>query len=327
MLLNAEQLRAITRGVTRIEEEDGWFRLFRFTEAQAKFYADEGREGDYKKTFSASGVRLAFRTDSRNVSFRYRLGWGSSRVFAWFDVYVDGAMVSHFGSDGEEVKEGSAKLVLGEGEKNVEIYLPWSKATALSDVTLDDGASLTPLRRKHTMICFGDSITHGYDAIYPSLSYATSIARLLDADVTDKGIGGDRFCPQMLRDADPDTPDIITVAYGTNDWSGITMDEFRQNCPAFYRRLHELYPEARIYALSPIWRADCAKKTAFGIPAWEVHDLMKELCKDIPNVTLIRGWNLVPHHKNFYSDFSLHPNDLGFALYAQNLYHEIMNAD
>lgn len=327
MILNKEQLTSIARGVARVEEENGWFRLLRFTEAQAQAYLEAGKPDFYNKTFATSGVRLAFRTSSRTISMQYRFDKGSSRTYAWFDVYVNGAMTTHFGSEGSSVRRCSATVNLGDGEKDVEIYLPWSRNAELSEVTLEDGATLTPIRHKHKMICFGDSITHGYDAIYPSLTYASGVARLLDADMTDKGIGGDRFCPYMLRDADPETPDVITVAYGTNDWSGDPLEKFKENCPAFLRRLHELYPNARIFAISPIWRGDGENKTAFGMPAEKVHDLMVELCGEIPNVTVLRGWNLVPHRAAFYSDFFLHPNDLGFALYAQNLYRAIMNAD
>ena len=169
------------------------------------------------------------------------------------------------------------------------------------------------------MISFGDSITQGYDAIYPSLSYATAVARLLDADVTNKGIGGDVFCPDMLRDADPEMPDLITVAYGINDWSFVAPESYRNNCPAFFRRLHELYPDTPIYAISPIWYGEPEKKTQFEIPAYRVHEWMEELCREIPNVRLIRGWDLVPHFSNFYSDFIVHPNDLGFSAMAKGL--------
>ena len=327
MVLNKEQIAAIARGVARVEEENGWFRLLRFTEAQAQSYLDAGHPEFYNKTFATAGVRLAFRTNSRSFSMQYRFDKGSSRTYAWFDVYVNGAMTLHFGSEGSSVKSACATINLGEGEKDVEIYFPWSRNAELSEVTLDDGAMLTPIRRKRKMICFGDSITHGYDAIYPSLSYACGVARLLDADMTDKGIGGDRFCPYMLRDADPEAPDVITVAYGTNDWGGDTLENFKTNCLAFFQRLHELYPNARIFAISPIWRGDGENKNRFGMPAREVHDLMAELCKGIPNVTMINGWNLVPHRQAFYSDFFLHPNDLGFALYSQNLYKSIMNVD
>ena len=208
----------------------------------------------------------------------------------------------------------------------MEIYLPWSSRTDLADVELEDGASLVPLRRRYKMLCFGDSITHGYYATYPSLTYASRIARLLDADEINKGIGGERFRPALLDQPDPISPDIVTVGYSTNDWNFISPAEFGEKCAAFYRRLSQLYPRAEIYAISPVWRVDAAMETPYGAPCDAVHDQMQSICEGIPNVIPVRGWDLVPHLKEFYGDQRVHPNDLGFGLYAENLYREIMKA-
>lgn len=323
MVLNSEQMQSIARGVVRAEEADGWFRFYRFTEEQESYYT---YNPDFlKKTFASSGVRLAFYTNSESLAFDFQFASGSSRSYGWFDLYENGAMVKHFGSESADISSGHVSLPLSAGEKLVELYFPWSQRTDLKDVTLDDGATLTPSYRKKKMIAFGDSITHGYDAIYPSQSYVCRLARMLDADVIDKGIGGDVFCPDLLKTNDPVAPDIVTVAYGTNDWSCRTPEEYRENCRLFYTRLSELYPEAKIFAITPIWRRDASRSNSqFGAPAWETHNAIAECVEGLPNVTLIRGWDLVPHLKAFFSDFSVHPNDAGFAAYAEGLYCEIV---
>ncbi len=327
MKLNLEQIRSITKGVTRVEEMDGYFRFFRFTEAQAQYYLDAGQIDFYHKTNATAGVHLAFSTDATGISFDFALLVGSSRAYAWFDVYVNGAMIRHMGCESSAMQGGKVSFPLRvEGEKTVEIYFPWSRTVGLCNVVLEGAGFVKPLFRKRRMIAFGDSITQGYDAIYPSHAYAIALARLLDADVTNKGIGGDVFCPEMLQDADPEAPDFITVAYGINDWRKTSPESFRKNCPAFFRRLHELYPEASVFGISPVWYGEPEKKTAFGIPAYRVHEWMQELCVDIPNLRVIRGWDFVPHISDFYSDFIIHPNDLGFGLYTQNLYRAIMES-
>ena len=323
MLLNLTQMKQITKGVARIEEENGEFYLLRFTAAQTEAYRASGNMDFLSKTFATSGVRLALRTDSCNLSFDYRLKNASSRTYAWFDIYVNGHLIRHFGTEGAEITSGHACISLQEGIKDVEVYLPWSRAAILSNVELDDGALVEALNRKHTMICFGDSITQGYDAIYPSLSYVCALSRMLDADSVDKGIGGDRFFPALLAESDGFEPQIVTVAYGTNDWGFRTYDDYKQKSRDFYKRLSELYPRARIFGISPICRMDAEKKTPYGAPAYEIDQLLREVCEDLPNVTMINGWALTPNHKSFYSDFYLHPNDLGFTVYAQNLYCEI----
>ena len=319
MILNLEQIKRITRGIVRAYEADGWIHLCRFTEEQEQYYTYS--EDFWKKSHATSGVRLAFFTNSQALSFDYETTFGCSRTYGWFELYENGAMVEHFGFGANEPSNGHAALSLSAGEKLVEVYFPWSRCTMIKSLTLDDGATLRPAYRPKSMIAFGDSITQGYDTEYSSQSYVCRLSRMLGADVIDKGIGGDVFCPALLKNPDPVTPDLITVAYGTNDWSRRTPEEYRKACRLFYTRLASLYPDARIFAITPIWRADANRTdTPFGAPAWKTHDLIAACVADLANVTVIRAWNLVPHMKEFFSDAFLHPNDAGFAAYAEGLY-------
>lgn len=329
MKLTLKEITEITRGAVRITEKNGVFSFYRFTEQQTETYRTASPDNFYKKSFATAGVRLAFKTDSTAFGFDFKLTSASSRPYAYFDVYVNGSLEQHFGVEGKTMKGSSITIPLPEGENTVEIYFPWSYCAQISNVEIDDGATLSGITRPKKMISFGDSITHGYDAIYPSLSYASRLALLLDAEAVNKGIGGEKFFPALLDEKDPFDPDYITVAYGTNDWNSklISHDTFEANCRAFYSRLSELYPSARIFAIAPIWRLDGNRTSSgFGAPVTEVYPLMQELCKDLPNVTVLNGYSYVPHRKEFFSDLRLHPNDFGFGLYAEALYKEILKA-
>ena len=322
MILSLEQVRSITQGTTYLEEENGFFRFHRFTAEQEALY--ESLHPDLAiKTPATAGVRLAFETDSNALAFQFRLIKASSRETGRIDVYVDGAMVAHTGQP--EYRAGvicRTSIELGEGTKRVEIYLPWAMRADLGAIELDDGATLAPVSRRLTWLVFGDSITQGYDCKYPSLSYVSTVARLLDANELNKGIGGEVFFPELLEKADAIEPDLITVAYGTNDWSRGDRPKFETNCRAFYERLSALYPNAKIFALSPIWRNNGTKETGFGAPVTCVYDVLCEKTADLANVTVIRGDAFIPHLKAFTTD-GLHPNDVGFQIYAQVLASEI----
>jgi hypothetical protein len=47
---------------------------------------------------------------------------------------------------------------------------------------------------------------------------------------------------------------------------------------------------------------------------------------DLPNVTVISGFDFVPKDETYFSDLRLHPNDKGFECYSENLYSEICKA-
>ena len=310
-------------GCVEAIESDGEWTFHRFLPKQAQAYRDAGNEDFYRKTFATAGVRLAFRTDAESLSFDYRFAYGSSRKFGFFDICVDGAIVAHVGLDEDDGAGHHAEASLGQGEKDVEIYFPWSRQAFVSSLALSGATFATPLRRPRTMLSFGDSITQGYDAQYPSLAYAEAIARLLGADNTNKAIGGDRFFPALLNEPDTFQPDIVLVAYGTNDWSHCQPDDVRARAKAFYERLAALYPVARILAVTPLWRDDPPSHSPFGEDVRCIDRLIRDVCEDIPNAAVIPGYNLVPHLPEFFSDRRLHPNDIGFALYAQNLLREI----
>ncbi|MBE6612683.1 MAG: hypothetical protein E7632_09335, partial [Ruminococcaceae bacterium] len=181
MKLNPEQIKSITVGAADVIADGESFRFHRFTAAQMECYRMASKDF-YNKTLAPAGVRLAFYTDSDRLSFGYHFGKaGSSRQYAYIDVLVDGVLFGHFGSEAAPASEGAAELALtgytvGQA-KLVEIELPWSLEASLSDITLADSASVKPAKRPLTLVCYGDSITHGYDATYPSMSYANRLAR------------------------------------------------------------------------------------------------------------------------------------------------------
>lgn len=323
MILNFVQIAGASRGAVSVEADGKWIRFHRFTEKEEMIYHEVHADKAYK-LLSTAGVRLAFCTDSQKLSFAYRFfKQCASTQIPRIDIYANGAMISHVGLDDYEGRIGLAEVDLVAGKKVVEIYLPWSMGCELSDITLEDGASFEPSRRSFTMIAYGDSITHGQITKYPSLTYAATLARLLDADEINKGIGGEVFFPELPDGADTTAPDYITVAYGTNDWSCCSRDVVEKNCRAFYAKLSALYPETMIFAISPIWRGDISEAdTPFGAPVTAVYDVICEQTADLSNVTVICGDDLIPHMKSFTVD-ALHPNDAGAQIYAQNLYRAI----
>ena len=123
----------------------------------------------------------------------------------------------------------------------------------------------------------------------------------------------------MLDPDLPFDPDIITVAYGTNDWSHCERDALIRSANEFFARLRAQYPKAQIFAVTPTWRADNHRVTKVG-PFAEAGKIVRAAAEAQKDVTVIEGENLVPHLSNFFSDAYLHPNDAGFRYYADALY-------
>ena len=327
--LTLKELNAITLGVSRITEEEDGFHFFRFNEKQEAFYKE--RNADYyKKTAATAGVRLSFQTDSKSLTLKGSVTETTSRSYYSFDVFKNGDLVGYadnFSNCDIPRDYTSAPFVyapfeatfdLGEGLKTVTVYFPWTVAVAL-EVFVDDDAFLAAIRPAKVLLAFGDSITQGYDAMRPSKRYVSRLVDLLGAQEHNRGIGGEVICPELLNVAELADPDYITVAYGTNDWRRSSRETFTADCRAFYKALSTRYPSARIFAMTPIWRKDRDDVASFG-PFDDVAKIIADAVKDLPNVILLSGEDLVPPSENWFADFYLHPTDAGFSHYARNLY-------
>ena len=212
---------------------------------------------------------------------------------------------------------------LGEGKKEVVVYMPWSVKAEIEELSLDDNAFVKPMKRKKKLLAYGDSITHGYDALNPRNKYITRFADAIHFEEYNKGIGGEVFFPELADLKQPFTPDLITVAYGTNDWAKKDKETFDKNCKSFYEKLARNYPTTPILALTPIWRKEInTVKTEFG-DFGDVEKGIREFVKDIENITVVSCFDFIPKEEKYFADLRLHPNDRGFQIYFENLYEKV----
>ena len=331
MKLCLSQIKEITLGAVRFEETNDGIFFYRFTKEQEEAYKELRLDFHYKGTFATSGIKFRFKTDSKKLFLKALAVNAGVRGYYSIEVFVNGKRIDDINNFSDVVGkidnytnveyqhgECSKSFDLGEGIKDVCVYLPWSVNTILKSFELDDNSFVEPVKPSKNLLCFGDSITHGVDALYPSNKYASQLADLLDAQEYNKAVSGDRFFPELAKLKDDLEPDYITIAYGTNDWFHSTRKEFEENCRKFYSNIIENYPNAKIVGITPIWRKDMNDEHAFGKFS-EIADVISEQTKDFKNVTIINGFNLVPREEQYFADKRLHPNDMGFKLYFKSL--------
>jgi hypothetical protein len=202
----------------------------------------------------------------------------------------------------------------------VEIYFPSHREGRIFNVTLDDGASFAlPAAPKYNILFKGDSITNGSSARYTSMGYAHQVARALDAHIINQGIGGEEFNPAAVDTDLALSPDLVVLAFGTNDWSHAPSHSHMVGAVwGHVAALRDLYPNGKIAMILPIWRADHA---LMNKPTGSFEEMRAVLCRvaEYFGVNVIDGWNLVPHVTDVFADARLHPNDYGFQFYAENL--------
>ena len=319
MKLSFDQIKGILTGVARTKEKDGMLCLYRFTKKQAEAYRRYFTDFYYRR-LTSSGIKLDFVTNGTRLTLKFNVTYVSQSFRDGFshDVFVNGKLVGTLdGADVSGIYEKSFEL--GEGEKTVTVYFPWNATTDIIEIDID-GTDEPPRRAERSvrMIHFGDSITQGYSTVNPSNTYASLVAAGLDAVSINKGIGGEIFFPTLATLADDISPDLITVAYGTNDWNLGDLERFQANSRKFYENLSTTYPEAKIFMLAPLWRKDLFRENR-KFEFAHVTEHLKAIADSIPNVYFIDCFDFIPHDEKYFYDAYLHPNKEGFALYADGV--------
>ncbi|MBQ2865742.1 MAG: hypothetical protein IJE90_04410 [Clostridia bacterium] len=343
MLLTTQQIYSAARGAVRYEETERGLLLHRFTREQQETYRlyayevkTEARREEvlryHRNTSSSAGIKLVFRTDSRSLTVDADFESANSRKFFSLNVFADGRYIGSIDNclDTElpeiystvelPVERGCKSFDLGDGSKLVTVFLPFNCITYINKIELDDGSSFEPVRLDKKMIFYGDSITQGYDAVRNYNRYAHKVAEALGCEEYNKAIGGEVFFPLLALHKDDFEPDYILVAYGVNCWRVGDVDIFERKCRDFYKNLSLLYPNTKIFALSPIYRMDAEDYPNPGLGRFELFDeRIPRLTQEAPNVINISGIDLVPRESRLFADGYLHPTDEGFGHYAANL--------
>ena len=353
MKLVSEQMSDLVRNsLSHRTDEDGYVTWLRFSEAQLQFYA---RDSFFSlMSQCSSGVCVDFETTGHELTLDCRTADLNRKVLAQikgeltfgeilqklgetvrkvnqagsrldiiqhFDLYVDG----HY-TDAVRLGDGPISFCLNNPEHNwrhVRIWLPLYKPLAISNIETDGELTAVPANRPR-LLALGDSITQGFVAGRPSFCYAAQLAELLDYDALNQGIGNITHDAAILTDWDQlPAPDLVTVAYGTNDWhSGKVLDEIKTSIQLFYRRLNEVFPDVPVVVLTPIWREDLETAQPCGTFA-DLIDAICQVASAYPQVHLVDGLAVSPHYAALYSDGWLHPNIGGFSYLAPRLYRAI----
>ncbi len=297
---------------------EGEVRFYRFSDKQQKYYHSVN-EGHGITCYTTAGVMLDFISDTDTLSFVAEFSGENSQKSNTFDLLIDGVLCQSQSTD--SFAECTFSFTLPQGEHRITVVLPWNVATVLRDITIDDGAFVQEVEKGLRIMTLGDSITQGYYADHPVGTYATRTALELNAEILNQGVGGFAFHKDSLDNELCWQPDLIIVAYGTNDYSHYDdFETFQIRSKAYMDRLAELYPDTKILGITPIYRNDEGMRSRLHAKDYtftEASNYLKALYGTYPNVTVLEGLSFYPRTPDFFVSDYLHPNDLGFAWYAQ----------
>jgi len=164
----------------------------------------------------------------------------------------------------------------------------------------------------------GDSITQGYHSHFPSLTYPVQVAAHRNAEILNQGNGGEIFNPPILVPLDWE-PTMAVIAYGTNDWATTDRERTTQRATEFLDRFCRIWPGLPTIVISPIWRADFLTRRDDDFRQAEVKEILLRSAEKNSQIKVVDGHDLFPRIEALMFDERLHPNELGFTIYAKRL--------
>ena len=138
----------------------------------------------------------------------------------------------------------------------------------------------------------------------------------MNADSVIQGIGGSFFAPKTVLPTGYN-PNFVFIAYGTNDFMRLkTLEDLETKAREYVSNVKEVYKSAEIFVITPVWRKDEDAPREMGTFK-KCCDCIKKVAEELA-VEIIDGDKLIPHFSEFMAD-TVHPNDLGFSMYAINV--------
>lgn len=306
MVLSFEQIKDITFGAVGIEKQMDGIHFYKCTRAQIdawyKLRTDLGERAE-----TTTGVTIDFHTNSRHVEF--------SVIGSKFELLINGVLVQQVWDETPGFAH-TIRAELFEGENRVTLIFPSHGIGILKSLEVDDGAYINLHQFDKKILFLGDSITQGWDSKFDCMSFAHRVAAFYNAERVINGIGG-AFYHSSTFDKIPFEPDIVIVAYGANDFFYFqTYEEYKEQVVSYLDKIKLAYSDKKVFVITPTWRKDDDRVSFIGTFEKCRETIKSEGERD--GFIVVDGYQMVPHFEQFYADV-VHPNDLGFGVYAENL--------
>ena len=238
-----------------------------------------------------------------------------------FEVKINGVLSHAFFYENADKNTFRVALDNSNGCNRVEIILTSHHyGSKIARVELSDGATVKRSQFDLKVLFMGDSITQGWRTKYNCGSYGAIVSSYFNAESIIQGVGGG-FFEKGIVDSIGFTPDVVIVAFGTNDYGRCkTFEEVETKMSSFFEELNEQYKDSKIIYVSPIWRTDEYQEREMGT-FYECTKKMQTIAKN-HGAFVVDGAKMLMRCEEYLAD-GLHPNDLGSYCYALNLIKEI----
>ena len=213
------------------------------------------------------------------------------------------------------------------------LFLSISSAVSFDGIT-SAGVLTPPAPRdlpKLRYLAYGSSITHGFRASSPALTYAYQAAHRMHADLQNLGVGGSAYLEEALGQyiADSCDFDLFTAEISVNLLNqGCSAEEFYRRANAFLRKIDEKHPRALkavISILPSFWDVGLTRPAAVST-AQSYRQITEHLCRELDGHYLFLDGRELMSMNNLSCDL-IHPSDLGMNELGRNIADRLIASD
>ena len=270
-----------------------------------------------------SGVRLRFRSDSTRVELELRYGKPAEALFTGATV-VDRGTPAGFGPRGVVAQwRGSVFEQSSPTARLLDLWMPHLVNANVTGLWFDDGCTVFPApSMPGRWLALGDSITQGFCGTHPTSTAVARCALALDLEVHNLAVGGSTLKHELAGSMPEGDFDLVTIAYGACDFQeNVALDTFLQNATRLIDTVYDKWPQAAIILVTPLlWPASPSSpmRNALRLSPQDYRDALRSLALLRPFIHVIPGESMIDPDPRLFFDW-IHPNDEGFAQYAENL--------
>ncbi len=318
----------------------GWFRPLRFTSAQvaalgsiAAWHPRLYRE----MAGCTAGIRLELETDSAHLAIEASMDPFPSGSAAMLADALDQDSSLSAPYDGFSLVAGDRRLgvrVPGDDglvrfavgavpgkRRRLRVWLPCLTGCRLRAV-VGDGTYLEPVAPARPLLILGDSISQGFTATDPALTWPALLASGWGLGLVNQGVGGQVFQPGSVADAARALPDpaLIVVEFGANyRFEPCRSGPARRDARAYLSEVSRCWPRVPTVVLTPLYHTEQRYPTHPSSCFADIPGIVREAASAHPQMRVVDGSGILPTDPELLIDGSDHPGPEGQVALYENL--------